>query len=229
MGVSDEDMFRQSAQMLKELPRPFYAFIITLTSHYPYYLPAEKHYLQLPDSLAGTHLGNYLQAVRYADEALGKFLEDLKENGLWKDSLLVIYGDHDGLFERDKPELEKLWVQQAIDEEEWIREYVPVPLLIHQAGLKGKTFNVYGGQVDVLPTLATLLGIEAEKTKFAMGKDLLRTKNGFAILPKGDYIPQAAFITPSVLERELDSQRQRALEIADLIIRTNFFEKYIGL
>ncbi len=224
MGVGDITMFEESASMLGELPQPFYSFLITLTSHYPYYIPDTYQYLRLPDNLQGTHLGNYLQAVRYTDEAIGKFFTALQKDHLLDNSLVVIYGDHDGLFERDKPELERLWTNQPIDMDEWIREYVPVPLLIYKPGLKGKTIDIYGGQVDVLPTLSCLLGLDQEETKYAMGKNLLAANKGFAILPRGDYIKQAALVTPDTIQTDLDDRVQMTLHIADLIIKTNFFQ-----
>ncbi|WP_041444629.1 LTA synthase family protein [Syntrophobotulus glycolicus] len=225
MGLSDMAMFEQSAAMLKELPQPFYSFIITLTSHYPYSMPSDQQFLELPPALDGSHVGNYLQAVRYTDQAIGGFMQELKQNGLLDNSLVVIYGDHDGLFERDKPQLEELWAGKTISGEEWVREYMPVPLIIYQPDFEGKRPGGYGGQVDVLPTIAYLMGFEQEAAHYAMGKNLLTPAGGFAIIPRGDYIKQMARVTPDRIDYDWDpdSEVGQTLQVADLIIRTNFF------
>ncbi len=231
MGLSDTAMFEQSAAMLNEIPPPFYSFIITLTSHYPFYMPLDKQYLELPPSLDGSHVGNYLQAVRYADQAIGDFMQELEQYGLLDNSLVVIYGDHDGLFEKDKSQLEELWAGEEISSEEWIREYLPVPLIIYQADFKGKRPGVYGGQVDVLPTIAYLMGFDQETARYAMGRNLMSLAEGFAIIPRGDYIKQAAYISPDGIDYDLDvdSETEKTLRVADLIIKTNFFVMSQGM
>ncbi len=75
-----------------------------------------------------------------------------------------------------------------------------------------------------MPTLSCLLGLDQEETKYAMGKNLLAANKGFAILPRGDYIKQAALVTPDTIQTDLDDRVQMTLHIADLIIKTNFFQ-----
>jgi len=36
MGISDKDFFKQSLEKLKSQKQPYYAFLITLSSHFPY-------------------------------------------------------------------------------------------------------------------------------------------------------------------------------------------------
>ncbi len=225
MGLSDMAMFKQTAALLQGTPQPFYSFIITLTSHYPFYLPPDLQLLKLPPSLADTNLGNYLQIVHYTDQAIGNFIRDLKNNDLLDHSLVVIYGDHDGLFKRDKEQLENLWTHHTISSDEWVRKYLPVPLIIYQSDFKGYKPEVYGGQVDVLPTISSILGFSQKSTQYSMGRNLLTTKNGFAIIPKGDYINDAAYVTKDEIKDSLGDEEKHTLQVADLIIRTNFLEK----
>src|SRR5699024_11616712 len=39
----------------------------------------------------------YLQTVRYTDEAFGELIQYLKDAGLYEDTMIVIYGDHQGM------------------------------------------------------------------------------------------------------------------------------------
>jgi len=221
MGLSDHSMFRQSIPILKETDSPFFAFIITLTSHMPFEMPKEKENLNLSAPVEDTLLGNYLQSINYADRAIGYFLDRLKENALLENSIIVIYGDHDGM--RDEEEIEKL-CNRRISKEEWIRKYTPVPLIIYNPSLEGQEMEIIGGQVDLLPTLAYLMGIgRSEYEKYAMGQNLLTTRKGFAMLPSGDYEKRELYITKQQIKTTFDSHQREMLRISDLVIRSDFY------
>ncbi|WLR55521.1 sulfatase-like hydrolase/transferase [Mesobacillus subterraneus] len=104
----------------------FYNFIVTLTNHRPFGLPEEYQYLDLPERFDDTATGHYLQSVYYFDQALGKFIEDLKAEGIREDRIFVVYGDHYGPIPKDKKEIQKL-LDVTFNEKERFR----VPLIIH--------------------------------------------------------------------------------------------------
>ncbi len=76
-GITDEEFYRQSMDYLKELDsiddNPFYAFIISLTSHNPFNIPDEYRELKIRKEHEDTILGDYIQSIHYADKALGQF------------------------------------------------------------------------------------------------------------------------------------------------------------
>lgn len=78
-GITDKEMFRQAVDILKTKQQPFFSFMITLTNHIPYELDQSLASLKLKDSDVGSTFGNYLQTVRYTDEAFGKLIEYLKK------------------------------------------------------------------------------------------------------------------------------------------------------
>ncbi len=80
------------------MPQPFYSRLITLTNHYPFDLDEEDKLIPQYDSNSST-LNKYFQAVRYMDEAIKVLFEDLKEKGLYDNSIIVMYGDHYGISE----------------------------------------------------------------------------------------------------------------------------------
>ena len=84
MGISDKSMFRQVLPILKEQEGSFFSFIITLTNHHPYVLDEQYHSLELLEEDIDTKFGNYLQTVRYTDEAIGQFINDLKKRAYTK-------------------------------------------------------------------------------------------------------------------------------------------------
>jgi lipoteichoic acid synthase len=156
MGISDESLFKQMVNIYKGEQKPFYNFFITLTNHRPFVMPDEHQYLDLPKQFEGTATGNYLQSVRYFDEALGIFIDELKAAGLWDESIFVLYGDHYGPLPSDGPEIKEL-LNVTFDKKESFK----IPLIIHHPGQTTGVLNEgVGSQMDIFPTISALLGIE---------------------------------------------------------------------
>src|SRR6185295_13780821 len=89
------------AARLERLPRPFAAWLITLSLHHPFEdFPAAHKTLAL-GALDGTSFGNYLHTMRFFDDALEAFKTTLAQSGLLDDSVVVVFGDHDAGFARD--------------------------------------------------------------------------------------------------------------------------------
>ncbi|MEG1416792.1 MAG: sulfatase-like hydrolase/transferase, partial [Clostridium sp.] len=168
----------------KSYKQPFYSFMISLTSHYPFMDTKGKlnGYMNVSD-LEGTVTGNMIKSARYTDEMLGKFLEKLKQEGLYDNSIIAIYGDHGGVSIDRKGELAKLlYGSDTMTNLQW-EEAQKVVSMIHIPGsnIKGEV-NAVAGQYDMYPTLANLLNID---NKYTLGRDLLNSKNGFAVNSAG--------------------------------------------
>src|SRR5699024_4584308 len=101
----------------------------------------------------------YFQTARYLDESLEQFFNDLKESGLYEDSVIMIYGDHYGISENHKRALGEIFDEEITPYK--YAELQRVPFMIKVHGMEGKgTVYEYAGQVDVMPTLLHLLGID---------------------------------------------------------------------
>lgn len=189
IGISDEALFKESIQWLQKQNQPFYSFFVSLSSHHPFELPDHHRSLKLKGPFAGTLLEDYLQSIHYFDQSLGIFIKELKKTGLYDQSILVIYGDHQGLDYRDKEtnQLMESFLGKPYREDEMFR----VPLLIHIPGLdSSQRIETVGGQIDFSPTLANLLGLSPKKYFF--GQDLLNAKEGF--VAKQVHVAQGSFI-----------------------------------
>lgn len=177
MGLSDGQLFEQSLAHLKNMPQPFYSFYITLTSHHPFTMDEEYKMLNIQDPYKDTLLENYLQTVHYFDQQLGIFIEMLKAQDLYDNSIIVIFGDHQGLDARNEETNNQ--VSDFLGKQYTEAEMYQVPLIIHIPNSQvNQEITVAGGQIDILPTLANLLGIKI-KTNMFFGKDLLNTDEGF--------------------------------------------------
>ncbi|MGE5676689.1 MAG: LTA synthase family protein, partial [Pseudomonadota bacterium] len=189
-GLSDKLFFKQSSVILSRARQPFYSFLVTLSSHHPYALPAKYKKIKLLSEHKDKALGKYLQAINYADEAIGIFIEELKKYGLYDNSIIAVYGDHrgipSGVVENDKLMAGMLGHEYTFDES------LNVPLIIHIPGTNiNETNMTVGGQMDFLPTMLNLLGIKESRIRL-FGQDLLNAESGFVAsqsnMVKGSFI-----------------------------------------
>ncbi|MFY2156467.1 LTA synthase family protein [Cytobacillus firmus] len=174
MGVSDRSMFKQMIDIYKEEEKPFYSFIVSLTNHRPFDLPGKYQSLDLPAEFTDTLTGNYLQATHYFDQSIGYFIEKLKEEHIWDDSIFVVYGDHYGPIPKDKDEIDQLLGINFNQKEQF-----NVPMIIHHPGQTAAVKNeIIGSQLDIFPTLASLIGTEQPLAHLGASLDI--KKEGFA-------------------------------------------------
>ena len=196
-GSSDEVLFKKAVPILLHLKnnnQKFYVSLITLSSHHPYNLPNQKKLLQLPSGLKNTVLGDYLTAVNYQDYSLGLFIQDLKDTGLWNESMIVVYGDHFGLSKQHSSESQP-FLTSIIGRKYDILDSINVPLIIRVPGINPNVVRNVGGQVDIFQTVANLLGIHVDDY-LLFGQDILNHDSN--ILGFRYYYPEGTFISANV-------------------------------
>ncbi|MBA4535817.1 LTA synthase family protein [Bacillus aquiflavi] len=184
-GLKDIDFFEQSITHLKEMPKPFYAKFITLTNHFPFVLEEEDQFIEPYDSNNKT-VNNYFPTVRYMDESLKIFVERLKEEGIYEDSILIFYGDHYGISENHNKTMSEFLGEEVTP---FVSTQLQrVPLIIHIPGQKGGTISNVSGQIDLKPTILHLLGIDT-KQDIQFGSDLFsKERMNFVVLRDGSFI-----------------------------------------
>jgi len=174
-SLGDRSFFRQSVDIMKR-DEPFYAFLISLSSHHPYSIPNKEQKLDLGE-LQGTLLGNYLQAVHYVDSAIGDMIAQLKSEGLWDQSIFLLYGDHDNSI-TDWEHYEQL-LGRKLTEVDQLQLEKQVPFIVHlPRGEHAGTRHQVGGQLDIAPTILHLLGISSADS-YMIGTPLI-TNNSSA-------------------------------------------------
>lgn len=230
-ALSDKSFFRQSLNMI-DTSKPFYSFLITLSCHHPF------SYFEDFDfnvgEFEGEYIGNYIKGANYADSCIGEFVEDLKSRGLYDNSLLVFYGDHSAV-----PKIEHEGLMQFLGIEyndfDWAK-LQRVPLIIHYPGQQeGEVISTTGAQIDIMPTIANFMGFDVP---YALGKDLVNTKESYAVLRNGSVITDKYiyfndtrelydFKTGELLDVDLFSNQLQdlinQLKISDIIISNDIF------
>ncbi len=212
LGISDKSMFKQAVDIFKGEKGPFFSFIITLSSHHPFLMEPEDVTLKLKDEDADTKFGAYLQAIHYMDEAFGQFIQDLKDAGLYDNTVIALYGDHHGLNVSmdNNAEIMSEYLEEPYDYDEMLR----VPMMIHiPGGGVTKTISTTGGQIDFLPTIANIMGIDIEQP-YVLGQDLVNATDGFvaftAYLFEGSFVHNNAMFE---ISREEVFEGSRAWDI----------------
>ncbi|WP_080844100.1 LTA synthase family protein [Cytobacillus gottheilii] len=187
-GLMDKPFFEQSMPYLKSLPEPFYANFITVTHHFPFKMNEEEATID-KHTTGNNTVDNYFQTARYADEALQQFFNDLKENGLYDNSVIIMYGDHYGISNNHNKAMEQVIGKEVTPYES--AGLQRTPLFIRVPGMEGGVNEEYAGQIDLLPTLLHLLGIETNEY-IHLGTDLLSEQHD-DIIPfrNGDFVSSA--------------------------------------
>jgi lipoteichoic acid synthase len=171
-GIKDIDFFEQTVEKLEEVPQPFYSRLITLTNHFPFLLDEKDKLINEADTELDV-VNRYVTTVRYQDEAIKTFIDDLKKKGLYENTMFVLYGDHYGISEKYEEGVLELTGQEQTPVNHVSLQQVP--LIIHIPGVEGRVISRIGGEIDIRPTILHLMGIETEN-KLSFGH-VLFTRN----------------------------------------------------
>ncbi|SJZ57042.1 Phosphoglycerol transferase MdoB [Cetobacterium ceti] len=168
-GVNDENMFKRAEKYADEAKEPFFMEMFTISNHAPFDIDPKYNYYSEKD-------GKYYErwnAFRYADHALGEFINSVKDKPWAKNTMFIFVADHG----------QNLGGNAEIDYRKFMN-----PILIYTPGgqLKAESVDRLGSQMDLLPTVMGILG--GKYTSAAWGKDLLNSdnKNQFAYVVDGD-------------------------------------------
>lgn len=195
-GSSDEVLYNKTSAELARMDQseqPFYSHVISMSSHNPFTIPESKYKMTLPERYEGTLVGDYIRAENYADYALGQFMDELKSSGVWDNSVVVLYGDHRGLPIFSLKDDDKILMEEILGHKYNERDLINIPLIISATGITSPSVKEQlGGQVDILPTVANLLGVPLDY-HIHFGQDLLN-QTDYNLLPQRYYLPTGSFV-----------------------------------
>jgi phosphoglycerol transferase MdoB-like AlkP superfamily enzyme len=184
--LADQPFFDETLGMLAGQPEPFMAFLLSASSHQPFRIPIRHRQLRL-GHLEGTVLGDYLHSAHYFDAAFGRFVAGLENTGLLDRTVVVVYGDHQG-FLGDPPALAELlgYTQRDTYRRLVTRKKVPLLIRLPRGELAGVQ-RATGGQVDVAPTVLSLLGVDSGESVL-LGQDLTRGEDALVVFRDGSFV-----------------------------------------
>ena len=163
-GLKDKLLFKDSVKYLERLQQPFYVKYITLTNHFPYTIDSQDSNFKTSNT-GDSKVDNYFKTAHYLDQSLREFYNYLQASGLLKKSIIMLYGDHYGISNSENVNLAKELGKNPDDWNDFDNAQLQrVPLMFNIPGMKhGYIDKTYGGEIDVLPTLLHLLGINTNK------------------------------------------------------------------
>jgi len=238
-GLKDKPFFEESMPLLEEMEQPFYAHMMTLTHHHPYLIDEEEASIAPAETGDGS-VDRYFQTARYLDEALEQFFKDLKEAGLYEDSIIMIYGDHYGISDNHNRAMSEILGEEITPLKN--AELQRVPFMIRIPGVDGKGVNhTYSGQIDVMPTLLHILGIDA-KDYILFGTDMFSEDHkDFVPFRRGDFVTEEYSkvngvyydnVTKQVIEEPTEEMKEmnetvlHELELSDKVLNGDLLRYY---
>ncbi len=149
-GVSDEDLFNRAHEELKKAgDQPFFSLIFTSSHHTPFEIPADRVSAEPgPDGARNT-------AIKYADYALGRFIEKARQSSYWENTVFLIVADHPA----------RLFAGSLVPVHRFQIPGVIIGDMIEARRVPGIT-----SQIDLLPTLLSLMGVDSQHP--GIGRDL---------------------------------------------------------
>lgn len=204
-GLHDKPFFEQSVQYLEHLQQPFYTKFLAVTNHYPYsQFTNEEAGFPIAKTSDET-INGYFATANYLDKSVEEFFNYLKASGLYENSVIVLYGDHYGISSSRNPNLAELVGKSKSTWNDFDNSTMQrVPYMIHIPGETGGSVNhTYGAQVDALPTLLHLLGIDT-KNYIQLGQDLFSKDNEQLVtFRNGNYIsPKYTMLGASIYDTD---------------------------
>jgi len=142
-GVCDEDLVIRANEEFKKLyasNQKFATIMFSQSNHSPFNYPSDKIKL-----LEGVPRKSVKNAVKYADYAIGRFIEMAKKEDYYKDTIFVIVADHNNIV-------------VGLDMVPVDRFHIPA--LILGSDIKPMSYEHISSQPDVLATALDLLGLD---------------------------------------------------------------------
>jgi phosphoglycerol transferase MdoB-like AlkP superfamily enzyme len=175
-GISDLNLFKEADRILRDVPadEPFFAYIQTAGNHRPFTIPPDNddfERLELPLEEVqkwGFRSVEQFNAVRLLDYNIGRFLQMARKSGYFDNTLFVFFGDHNNRI-TTLPHMPPAF--------ELFLESNHVPHMIYAPKLlEPRVIDEAVNLVDVLPTVAGLLGLKYDSQ--TLGRDLQLSSTG---------------------------------------------------
>lgn len=218
--LSDELLYIQAVQKLKARQtegKPIFEFIVAASSHTGFGLEGLQDRSKISIDVGkyqDTYFGHYLEAINYADYAFGVLLDNLKQENLYEDSVILVFGDHNGL-PMVNEELEEFLQERhaEVNEIDIKLTYTRVAAGMKIPGISHRAIYKPISKLDIKPTFSVLCKIPdgvSLGTSFFGTKDFVCLNNE-RIIADDSYFDEVWYdrVTGEIIEEEKISQEQK--------------------
>ena len=176
--LSDELLYNQAVDKLKDYEKPFITYIVSASSHTGFTLDGLKDRSKINIDVGkykNTFFGNYLESVNYADYAFGIFIDELKKQGLYEDTAILVFGDHNGMNMYNEEMIDFLgYTDSNITDVDLKLNYTKVLCGLKIPGIFNLKLEKPVSKLDIKPTLAYMCNLE---DGFSLGTNMFASKD----------------------------------------------------
>jgi arylsulfatase A-like enzyme len=184
--------------------RKFFIFFHTLEIHWPYIRDFYLKDLPAVSSSKENAIARYDSGIKYADHYLGKLFDWMGNNGLYKNTIIIVLSDHGETFRLIK---EKSSISSSGSHGSTLHEdEIKIPFIFRIPELKGRKIEYQIATVDILPTILDYLDIEPDNDLRGISLIPLMKENEF---PK----PRFAYIEATNSNKKLQSIRSNDFKL----------------
>lgn len=235
--LSDELLYKQAVQKLKEYDNPFISYVVAASSHTGFTLDGLQDKSKVNINVGkykDTFFGNYLESVNYADYAFGIFIQELKNASLYDNSVIILYGDHNGLDMYNNEMIEFLKeLDSNLTDTDIKLNYIRVLAGMRIPGINNLRIDKPVSKLDIKPTLAYLCNTEegvSLGTNMLAKKDFICLNNERIVTDKFYYDELWYDIETGEIVKKNDELKkyrdfmQKELEISKSIVLENLLK-----
>lgn len=176
--IGDASFFQQCREKIErgEVWKPgesVYMQFVTYSGHAPFKLPDHLRTITFPASIPEKAV-DYMTTAHYTDKAIGDFVAYLKTLPQYKETIVVIVGDHEGLASYRQELVGNPACRGLVSD----KQLTPFIVLNSPVGMR---YNKFMGQIDIYPTLLNLMQLDAYRWH-GLGQSILDPrKQGVAV------------------------------------------------
>lgn len=176
--IGDASFFQQCREKIErgEVWKPgesVYMQFVTYSGHAPFKLPDHLRTITFPASIP-EKAADYMTTAHYTDKAIGDFMAYLKTLPQYKETIVVIVGDHEGLASYRQELVGNPACRGLVSD----KQLTPFIVLNSPVGMR---YDKFMGQIDIYPTLLNLMQLDAYRWH-GLGQSILDPrKQGVAV------------------------------------------------
>lgn len=183
---SDIDLIKQSTGDYLSSENNFATYYVTVSGHSPYNNSdniAKKYLDNLNETTYSDSVKYYLAAQMELDKMLEELIKELKENNKLDDTVIALVGDHYP-YTLSTDEMNEV---SSYEKDGTIEVNHSNFILWNNQMKKPITVSKVGSQIDVLPTILNLFGVEYD-SRLIVGQDILSDTDGIAIFSNRSWV-----------------------------------------
>lgn len=176
--IGDASFFQQCREKIErgEVWKPgesVYMQFVTYSGHAPFKLPDHLRTITFPASIP-EKVADYMTTAHYTDKAIGDFVAYLKTLPQYKETIVVIVGDHEGMASYRQELVGNPACRGLVSD----KQLTPFIVLNSPVGMR---YDKFMGQIDIYPTLLNLMQLDAYRWH-GLGQSILDPcKQGVAV------------------------------------------------